>query len=125
LNLVGNLAGDGALQAKGIADAPLVALGPDVGFIAHADELRGDAQASAAAAHAAFEHVAHAELAADVIDEFRGAMKSMQVVRAMTRSQDPPRLQSCAVVSSVRPSLKYASDGLALKQSNGSTAMEG
>ena len=53
------------LQIENIVLHPVVALGPQMDAGLRLDELAGDANAVAELAHAAFEHVAHAELARD------------------------------------------------------------
>src|SRR4030095_15240454 len=44
------------------------ALAPQLITIAHGDQLRGDSQTIAGLAHAAFEHVRHAQLLADALN---------------------------------------------------------
>ena len=62
----GDTAGDLVLHGEDIAELPVVAFGPVMGAGDRVDELRADAQPVAAAAHAAFEHVADAKLARDL-----------------------------------------------------------
>ena len=54
--------------AKTSFEFAIVALGPAMGAGRGVDELRRDADAVAGSTDAAFEHVAHAELAADLAD---------------------------------------------------------
>ena len=58
---------DLVLQREDVVELAVVALGPDVGAGRRIDELAGDAHAIRRLAHAAFEHVAHAEFAADLL----------------------------------------------------------
>ena len=58
-----NALGDLVLDGEDVGEVAVVALCPDVVAGRRVDKLRGDAQALAGLAHAAFEHVAHAELA--------------------------------------------------------------
>src|SRR5262249_36447613 len=60
-----NAACDLVLNGKDVLQGAVVALGPDMVAARRVDELRGDAHAVAGFADAAFEHVAHAEIAAD------------------------------------------------------------
>src|SRR5215831_9459286 len=57
-----NAAGDLVLNGKDVLKRTVVALGPDVMAARSVDKLRGDANAIAGFAHAAFKHVAHAEM---------------------------------------------------------------
>jgi hypothetical protein len=61
----GHAAGDLVLHGKDVAELPIVALGPVMGTGQRIDQLGRDAQALAGPAHAAFEHIAHAQLARD------------------------------------------------------------
>ena len=55
------------LQGKNVRQVAVVSIGPDVIAGCGVDELRGDAHAIAALAHAALQHVAHAEFAGDAL----------------------------------------------------------
>jgi hypothetical protein len=55
---------DLVLDGKNILKPAVVFVGPDVMTRRRVDELSGDAHAIANLAHAAFEHIAHAEFAA-------------------------------------------------------------
>src|SRR5258708_18820445 len=55
------------LQGENIVGLAVIALGPDMRAGRGVDELPGDAHAIAGLAHAAFEHIAHAKLAADLL----------------------------------------------------------
>ena len=55
------------LQIEYVLDLALETLGPDMRRGRGVDELPGDADARARLAHAAFQHVAHAKLAADLL----------------------------------------------------------
>lgn len=67
-----NAAGDLVLNGKNVLESAVVALGPDVMAARSVNKLRGDANAIAGLPHAAFEYVAHAEIAADFahVDRF-------------------------------------------------------
>ena len=58
--------GDLILQVEYVLQAPSISLGPQMRAGLGLDELRGDAQAIARLAHAALQHVAHAEFAPDL-----------------------------------------------------------
>ena len=62
----GDAAGDFVLHGEDVAELAVVAFGPVMAAGCRIDELRADAQPLAGAAHAAFEHVADAELARDL-----------------------------------------------------------
>ena len=55
------------LDGEDVGQLAVVALGPQMAAARGVDELRGDAHAVAGLADAAFEHEAHAELAADLL----------------------------------------------------------
>ena len=57
--------GDVVLHGEQVLQHAVVAIGPDVLAGLGFDQLAGDADAPVGHAHAAFEHVAHAELARD------------------------------------------------------------
>jgi hypothetical protein len=59
---------DFVLHREDILEIPVVALGPDVAAALGVDKLRVNAHFHARLAHAAFEHVPHAELPADLLD---------------------------------------------------------
>ena len=59
---------DFVLDREDVGQVAVVALGPEMPAVAGIDELRGDAHAVAGAADRAFEHRAHAKLAADGAD---------------------------------------------------------
>ena len=63
----GNAAGDLVLHGEDVAELAVVLFGPVMAAGDRIDELRGDAQPVAGAADAAFEHVAHAKLARDLL----------------------------------------------------------
>src|SRR4051794_34483568 len=58
---------DLVLDFENVAERPVIALGANVGAVRGLNELAGDANAVPRLAQAAFEHVAHAELAADLL----------------------------------------------------------
>ena len=60
-------AGDLVLHGENVAELAVVSFGPVMAAGRRIDELRGDAQPVAGPAHAAFEHVAHAERARDFL----------------------------------------------------------
>ena len=114
---------DLVLDGKHVLQLSIVALGPTVSAGDGVDELRGDADAIASAANAAFEHVADAELAADLPDIDRLALVLKAELRAMTNSSE--NRDSSVMMSSVMPSLKYSCSGSPLRFVKGSTAIEG
>src|SRR3546814_487330 len=59
---------DLVLDREDVGQLAVVPLGPEMAARLAVDQLRGDADAGASLAHAAFQHVAHAELAADVLN---------------------------------------------------------
>ena len=59
--------GDLVLHGEHVGEVAVVALGPEMAAGGDVVELRGDAHAVAALAHAAFEHVADAELVGDLL----------------------------------------------------------
>ena len=61
----GDAAGDFVLQGKDVADLAVVPFGPVMAAGQRIDELRRDAQPRARPADAAFEYIAHAEIARD------------------------------------------------------------
>ena len=66
--------GDFVLHGKDVGDAAVVALGPEMAAGGGVVELRGDAHLVAASPHAAFEHVADAELPPDLFHVDRAAL---------------------------------------------------
>ena len=62
------------LDGKDVLDLAVVVLGPAVSPCRSIDQLGGDANAVAPPPHAAFQHIAHAELAADLADIGRLAL---------------------------------------------------
>ena len=66
--------GDFVLQGKNVVHRPIVTLGPEMGAIIRFDQLRRDPHPARGFAHAAFEHVTHAEFAADLLDVDRLAL---------------------------------------------------
>ena len=63
----GDAAGDFVLHGEDVAELPVVPFGPVMAAGHRVDELRADAQPLAGPAHAAFEHVADAKLARDLL----------------------------------------------------------
>src|SRR6202011_2679760 len=57
-----------ALQFEDIAQAVIVALGPQMALVAYTDQLHGDSHAIVVAAHAAVGYVADPEFAGDLMD---------------------------------------------------------
>ena len=73
------------------------------------DQLRGDAHPISGFAHRAFEHVAHPELAADLLHIDSWPLYVKLELRAMTNSH---RMRDSAVmISSTMPSTKYSCSG--------------
>src|SRR6516164_10376959 len=60
--------GDLVLQCEDVVNRAIVAFSPDVPAALGLDQLAGDADAVRRPTHAALEHVAHPELAADLAD---------------------------------------------------------
>src|SRR6202012_5688566 len=60
--------GDAVLQVEDVAEPAIEAVGPQMPAGVRIDQLSGDAQALAAAADAAFEHIGDAKLAPDLAD---------------------------------------------------------
>ncbi len=79
--------GDLVLDREHVGELAVVALRPDVAAGRHVIELRGDAHAVAAFAHAAFDHVADAELLRDLSDVHRLALVSE---RRVARDHEEP-----------------------------------
>jgi hypothetical protein len=67
---------DLVLQRKDVGEIAVVALGPDVLASLGLDQLRSDADAIAGLAYAAFEHIAHTELAPNLLHIDRAALVS-------------------------------------------------
>jgi len=95
---------------------------PQVGAVAHLDELHRDADPVAGLAHAALEHGGDAQPLADRGDVVLRALNWNDDVRATTRR--PLILASTLSISSASPSEKYSSSASALRFTNGSTAIE-
>ena len=55
------------LKLEHIVQQAIEAVGPEMRAVCCIDQLRGDAHPTSGLAHAAFEHVANAELAADLL----------------------------------------------------------
>ena len=62
------LVGDLILQVENVVQRAVEPVGPEMRAGLRFDQLRGDAQAIARLAHAAFQHIAHAEFAPDLPD---------------------------------------------------------
>src|SRR5208282_59783 len=67
---------DLVLQGENIVDRAVIALGPDMPAGVRFDQLASDADAGCRLAHAAFEHIAHPELASDLANVWRLALVS-------------------------------------------------
>ena len=87
----GDVRGDVGLQIQGFAERSIVGLGPEVHFGARLDELRGDADAIALAAHAALEQVVGRQLASDLARAFRRSLE--QHGRRARDDAEPARAQ--------------------------------
>ena len=74
LDRADNLLRHPILEIEQVFDLALEAIRPDMRHRRGIDELRGDANARAHPANAAFEHIAHAELAADLLHVDRAAL---------------------------------------------------
>ena len=66
--------GDLVLHRENVGEIAVVALGPDMIAGLGLDQLRGDPDAVAGFAHAAFEHIAHAQFAPDLLHIDRAAL---------------------------------------------------
>ena len=103
---------DLVLQGEDVGEVAVVALGPDVVAGRAVDQLGGDPHPAAGLAHAAFEHVADAQLARHL-----GArstllpLKVKAVLRATTESAET--LERSVMMSSLIPSLKYSCSRIA------------
>ncbi len=69
-----NLPGDFVLQGEDVCQIAVVAVGPDVVIRRGIDQLRGNAHTITALAHAALQHVAHAQFAGDALNVDRLAL---------------------------------------------------
>ena len=69
-----DLLGDVVLHREDVVQLAVVLLGPDVLAAPGVDQLAGDAQPPAGRAHAALQHVAHAEVARDLAHVDRAAL---------------------------------------------------
>ena len=86
-----DMRGDVGLQDQRFAKRSVVGLGPEMHFGARLDQLRRDADAIAVAAHAAFEQIVDAKLAADLAGAFR---RSLEQHRRRARDDaEPARAQ--------------------------------
>ena len=74
LQSLGDLLRDIALDSEDIGQLPVVALGPEMRLRPAVDELGGDADLIAGAAHAALENRPGAKLAADLRDALAAAL---------------------------------------------------
>src|SRR5215471_12663881 len=83
--------GDLVLHGEDVAEIAVVALGPNVIAGFRLDQLRGDPQPVAALADASFEHVAHAELASDLLHINRAAFVDEAAVAC--DDKEPPELR--------------------------------
>ena len=66
--------GDFVLHRKDVGEIAIVTLGPDMLAALGLNTLRGDANAIAGFAQAAFEHIAHTKFAADLLHVDRTAL---------------------------------------------------
>ena len=66
--------GDPILKLEDVVERALIALGPEMAARLRVDELSGDAHAVRRLADAAFEHIAHAQVAADLLHIARPAL---------------------------------------------------
>ena len=95
--------GDLVLYRENIFERAVVAVCPDMVAGGRVDQLRGNAHAIAGLAHAAFEHVAHAELAADLphVD-----VALVGEGRVAGDDEQPARIGQRVMMSSAMPSAK-------------------
>src|SRR5208282_2311958 len=71
----GGAGGDLVLHRKNIGEVAVIALGPEMPAGRRLDQLRGHPHSIAGLAHAAFKHVAHAQLAPDLFHVDRAALE--------------------------------------------------
>src|ERR1700730_6487790 len=76
--------GDLVLQFEDVSARAIVALGPDMRAADRCDQLRGGPHAVAGLAQAAFEDIAHTELATDLLHIHRSALVREVELRATT-----------------------------------------
>jgi hypothetical protein len=94
-------------RTQHVARLSLVVVGPELRLVGHLDELDGDPHPAAAAAHAALEDgSARASSRPISPTRLRVSLNIMLEVRAITPRRSGLRRESCAIISSVRPSLK-------------------
>ena len=120
----GHADGDSVLELENVGQVTLKPVGPKMCTGGRIDELTGDPHARRGLAHAALQHVAHAEFAPDLPDVTATCPCRRKLeLRAMTNSQ---RMRDSAVMmSSTMPSAKYSCSGSPLMFWNGSTAIDG
>jgi hypothetical protein len=82
--------GDLILHREHIGEIAVVALGPDMAAGCDIVQLRGDADAVAALAHAAFEQVSHAKLLGDLLHVHGLAL--IRKRRVACDDEQPPQL---------------------------------
>ena len=75
-------------------------------LVAHADELSRNAGTRCRFSDAAFQHIIHTELLADLTDTLAAILYFTAEVRAITPSRFGSIAPSCEIISSVMPSAK-------------------
>src|SRR5258708_37786832 len=63
-----NACGDAVLKVENILERTVKPIRPQMHAVRHIDQLPSDAYAITGLAHAAFKHIAHAELTSDLLD---------------------------------------------------------
>jgi hypothetical protein len=112
-----------ALNRERVARVALKDIGPNTVAVGGVVQMHGDANAPARVAHAALEHVADVQSAANFADiEVLSLKLEGRAACHHAQTLDAP---SEAISSSVRPSLKYSSPLSPLRFTKGSTTREG
>src|ERR1700748_1341420 len=110
------------LNGKNVVQITVEALGPDMTVIGTIDQLRGNAHATGSFANAAFQHMAHIELAGNLSHIHGLPLKVNAVLRDTTCNAET--LLKSVMISSLIPSLKYSCSASPLMLANGNTQME-
>ena len=112
------------LELEHIFDRAVEPVGPQMRAGFGLDQLRGDADPAAALAHRAFEHIAHAQFAPDLL-HIDGLALVGEARIAGDHEQPADAADSAVMISSTMPSTKYSCSGSPLMFWNGSTAIDG
>src|SRR6516162_6583448 len=118
----GDLAGYLVLQGEQIAHVAVEPLGPQMRVGLGIDQPGVDTDLVASPPNASFQHIAHAELAADLFASIALPLYVNAAPRAITKL---PEIRERSVVRpSVRPSAKYSWSGSLLRLVKGSTTID-